>query len=142
MTCRFTLIFWVTIGFISNLHATPIKCPSTASIKAQRLTSVDIVAPNFYIIYANNQYDTPQNWLFAIGPIKAHSQDSAMDIATEYLQDMSGNPEPNENRDAGYFSCEYHVNHQDFIAFAFLGIEPSDILFEQMKVKLKNLNPL
>ena len=96
----------------------PTVCPSSGLIQAEGLTMSEEIMDGLYVIYNNlNHYDTPANWIFILGPIKAESDLIALEEGNRILATLAGNPTPQEVEEDSWL-CHYETGNPNLTAFA------------------------
>lgn len=108
---------FVLSGFV--FAADNIICPDIADIKAESMTMVEEIGLDYFITYNVSNYSTNSQWGFAIAPIQADSEDDALNVANDLLNNMTA-PGVLQRKDptiCGYATGENHV-----LAFAVEGV--------------------
>lgn len=96
-----------------------VTCPSTAALKSEGLTMTAMVFPYFYLDYQISNFDTDNNWLFAVGPIQCENEEIALEEGNKLMKYLTGNPSPEEDEN-GSVICTYSLGDDQNMAVAFL----------------------
>lgn len=103
--------------FAGSVYAAPMTmCPNINEIKAEGIDMALPMMGDVYLSYHTSFYNTENNWLFAIGPIQAESDEEAIDIGNEVLEGMNASAIPEEN--GNDIVCIYETGDPDFVAVA------------------------
>ncbi|ARB91946.1 DUF4949 domain-containing protein [Legionella longbeachae] len=114
-----------------STFAQDVVCPDLSEIQKIGINKATIVDRGYYIGYANNHYNTDSNWSFAIGPVKAHSENETIERTNSILAKMTGIGVPDSyNNDV---ICVYESGERDVLAIAITGS------YEISPMKLKQL---
>lgn len=64
------------------------ECPDLSALQAEGIAGVQQIGANYFIGFSISQIDSA-TWGFAIGPVKADSEDDAIDVSTDVLNHMA-----------------------------------------------------
>jgi hypothetical protein len=99
---------------------TPPACPHVDMLKQERLSNALYFEPTpeqkHYFIYEQSHYNTPNDWLFGITPIKAETKEAALTQANYLLEAVSGTPVaiPVKHQAAHIWLCQYQTEEGYF----------------------------
>lgn len=106
----------------ASAESRPEACPSIAVIQAEGITMGYEIMTDLYAGISSSHFDTPENWIFTIGPLNVVSEVEAIAQGNQYLPTVSGNPMPKEHD--GVWYCRYESGASEYQAMAFQADEP------------------
>lgn len=90
-------------------------CPDLAEIQAEGLNIAESLF-GFYFTMNMSTYNTDTNWGFIIAPIEAGSDDEALEIGNDILNNMSAHGIPEYDQDT--IICSYETGVPGILAIA------------------------
>ncbi|QMT59629.1 DUF4949 domain-containing protein [Legionella sp. PC997] len=63
-------------------------CPNLNDLQAEGLSEVQQIGTNYFIGFSIGQFNSA-TWGFAIGPVQADTEDDALDVSNEILNNMA-----------------------------------------------------
>ncbi len=103
--------------FASSIYAGQItSCPDINEIKAEGISMAQPIMESLFFTYHFSFYNTNNNWAFAIAPIEADTEEVAIDLANEVLDNINSSGIPdNSGKDV---VCYYDTGRPDILAAA------------------------
>jgi len=95
----------------------PSACPSVVSLQGEGVTTATGMG-GLYITYNSSNYGTSEQWFFVMGPVTAHSEEHALEVANKVLATMSVTPFPVYDEEGRNWQCKYPTNNQGIDALA------------------------
>lgn len=128
---KFSAFVLSSFCLLNTAYASQVRlCPDINRIKAEQISSAELISSNIYFTYNLSRYNTDKFWGFAIAPIKADSQEMAIEVANEVLSTITsqGVPDPQSEE----LVCLYDTGRDDIIAAA---VDAEDAYFSINRLK-------
>ncbi|KTC89710.1 DUF4949 domain-containing protein [Fluoribacter dumoffii] len=128
--------FTAALVLAGSAFAMDTTCPNLSDLQAEGISMSEPLGNNYYVGYSLAHFNSSSNWGFAIGPVQAESDEDAIDVSNQILNNMTAPAFPLE-LDNDVLVCLYDTGNPYIYSIAVRDYAISPMKLKQYLQKIR-----